>query len=157
MVRHFALERGRNQGRAMSRITKAEIAEIVSDALPFAAMLAPKIEKLKAGEAVVRVPFKPDFVRPGGTISGPVMMGLADFAMYVVVMSLVGRVELAVTTNLNINFLRKPAQKDMLAHAKILKLGKRLAVLEVTLTSAGSSEAVAHVTGTYSIPPRESK
>jgi acyl-coenzyme A thioesterase PaaI-like protein len=95
MVRHFALERGRNQGRAMSRITKAEIAEIVSDALPFAAMLAPIIEKLKAGEAVVRVPFKPDFVRPGGTISGPVMMGLADFAMYVVVMSLVGRVELA--------------------------------------------------------------
>ncbi len=141
----------------MSRITKAEIAEIVSDALPFAAMLAPIIEKLKAGEAVVRVPFKPDFVRPGGTISGPVMMGLADFAMYVVVMSLVGRVELAVTTNLNINFLRKPAQKDMLAHAKILKLGKRLAVLEVTLTSAGSSDAIAHVTGTYSIPPREGK
>jgi acyl-coenzyme A thioesterase PaaI-like protein len=82
------------------------------------------------------------------------MMGLADFTMYVVVMSLVGRVELAVTTNLNINVLLKPAQKDMLAHGRILKLGKRLAVLEVTLTSAGFDEPVAHVTGTYSIPPK---
>ena len=138
----------------MSRITKAEIADIVAKALPFAEMLGPEIEHLKAGEAIVRMPFKPDFIRPGGTISGPAMMGLADFTMYVVVMSLVGRVELAVTTNLNINFLRKPAQKDMLAHGRILKLGKRLAVLEVTLTSADSDEPVAHVTGTYSIPPK---
>jgi uncharacterized protein (TIGR00369 family) len=141
----------------MSRITKSEIADIVAKALPFAEMLGPKIEKLKAGDVTVRMPFKPDFIRPGGTISGPAMMGLADFTMYVVVMSLVGRIELAVTTNLNINFLLKPAQKDMLAHGKILKLGKRLAVVEVILTSAGSKAPVAHVTGTYSIPPREGK
>jgi uncharacterized protein (TIGR00369 family) len=138
----------------MSKITKAEIFEIVADSLPIAASLAPKIDKLAAGRAVVRMPYKPDFVRPGGTISGPTMMALADFTMYVVVMSLIGRVELAVTTNLNINFLRKPAQKDLLADGRMLKLGKRLAVMEVTIFSKGEKEPVAHVTGTYSIPPR---
>jgi uncharacterized protein (TIGR00369 family) len=139
----------------MSRITKAEIAEIVAEALPFAAMLGPKIVKLKAGDVTVRMPFRHDFIRPGGTIAGPLMMGLADFTMYVVVMSLIGRVELAVTTSLNINFLRKPAQRDMLAHGTMLKLGKRLAVMEVGLYSVGDKEPVAHVTGTYSIPPRD--
>jgi uncharacterized protein (TIGR00369 family) len=139
----------------MSRITKAEVAEIVAQALPFAASLEPRIVRLKAGDVTVRMPFKRDFIRPGGTIAGPLMMGLADFAMYVCVMSLIGRVELAVTTNLNINFLRKPEQRDLLAHATMLKLGKRLAVMEVGLHSVGDGEPVAHVTGTYSIPPRE--
>jgi uncharacterized protein (TIGR00369 family) len=139
----------------MSLITKTEIAEIVAEALPFAASLDPKITKLKAGDVTVRMPFKRDFIRPGGTIAGPLMMGLADFTMYVCVMSLIGRVELAVTTSLNINFLRKPAQRDMLAHGTMLKFGKRLAVMEVSLYSAGEKEPVAHVTGTYSIPPRK--
>ncbi|MBI1244107.1 MAG: hotdog fold thioesterase [Alphaproteobacteria bacterium] len=139
----------------MSRITKAEIAEIVAEALPFAASLNPKIVRLKAGDVSVRMPFRRDFIRPGGTIAGPLMMGLADFTMYVVVMSLIGRVELAVTTNLNINFLRKPEPRDMLAHGTMLKLGKRLAVMEVGLYSVGDREPVAHVTGTYSIPPRD--
>lgn len=137
----------------MSRITKTEIFEIIAQSLPGAAAYDLKIDRLKAGHAVVRMPYKPDFVRPGGTISGPTMMALADFAMYVVVMSLIGRVELAVTTNLNINFLRKPAPKDLVAEGRILKLGKRLAVMEVTIFSKGEREPVAHVTGTYSIPP----
>ncbi len=137
----------------MSRITKTEIFDIVAESLPVAASLSPKIDKLKAGQATVRMPYKPDFVRPGGTISGPTMMALADFTMYVVVLSLIGRVELAVTTNLNINFLRKPAPKDLIADGRILKLGKRLAVMEVAIYSKGEREPVAHVTGTYSIPP----
>jgi len=137
----------------MSRITKTEIFDIVAESLPVAASLAPKIDKLKAGQAIVRMPYKPDFVRPGGTISGPTMMALADFTMYVVVLSLIGRVELAVTTNLNINFLRKPTPKDLIADGRILKLGKRLAVMEVAIYSKGEREPVAHVTGTYSIPP----
>jgi uncharacterized protein (TIGR00369 family) len=80
-------------------------------------------------------------------------MALADFAMYVVLLSAIGPVGLAVTTNLNINFLRKgqPGQ-DVLAVAKLLKLGKRLAVGEVSLLSAGSPDPIAHVTATYSIP-----
>jgi acyl-coenzyme A thioesterase PaaI-like protein len=68
------------------------------------------------------------------------------------VFSAVGRQPLAVTTNLNINFLRKPGQADLIAEAKLLKVGKRLAVGEVTIWSEGSEEPVAHVTSTYSIP-----
>ena len=80
-------------------------------------------------------------------------MGLADLAMYAVVLASIGRVELAVTTSLTINFLRKPAPADIIAEARLLKLGKRLAVGEVELFSAGDPEMVAHVTATYSIPP----
>ena len=93
-------------------------------------------------------------LRPGGTISGPTMMELADFAMYVAVFSAIGPQPLAVTTNLNINFLRKPARADLLADAQLMKVGKRLAVGEVTIYSDGADEPVAHVTATYSIPPQ---
>jgi uncharacterized protein (TIGR00369 family) len=80
------------------------------------------------------------------------MMELADFAMYVAVFSAYGAMPLAVTTNLNINFLRKPAPRDVIADARLMKIGKRLAVGEVTISSDGASEPVAHVTSTYSIP-----
>jgi uncharacterized protein (TIGR00369 family) len=110
------------------------------------------IERVDYGNVRVRRAFNADFLRPGGTISGPTMMELADFTMYVAVFSAVGRQPLAVTINLNINFLRKPAQADLLAEAKLLKVGKRLAVGEVAIYSDGSGEPVAHVTSTYSIP-----
>ena len=85
-----------------------------------------------------------------GTVSGPTLMAMADFAMYVVLLSAIGPVGLAVTTNLNINFLRKglPGQ-DVLAAAKLLKLGKRLAIGEVNLLSGSSPDPIAHVTATY--------
>ena len=111
------------------------------------------VENVAWGEARVRQAYDDKLIRPGGTISGPTMMALADFAMYVAVFSAVGEVPLAVTINLNINFLRKPAQTDVLADARLLKLGKRLAVGEVTIRSDGDEEPVAHVTSTYSIPP----
>jgi uncharacterized protein (TIGR00369 family) len=101
----------------------------------------------------VRQAFRQRSVRPGGTISGPTMMALADFAMYVAVLAAIGPVPLAVTINLNINFLRKAAPRDLLAEARLLKLGKRLATGEVTIYSQGETEPVAHVTSTYSIPP----
>jgi uncharacterized protein (TIGR00369 family) len=110
------------------------------------------IEKVEYGNVRVRRAYHAEFLRPGGTISGPTMMELADFAMYVAVFSAVGAQPLAVTINLNINFLRKPAQADLLAEAKLLKVGKRLAVGEVAIYSDGSDEPVAHVTSTYSIP-----
>jgi uncharacterized protein (TIGR00369 family) len=103
----------------------------------------------------VRKAFHEDHLRPGGTISGPTMMELADFAMYVAVFSAVGPQPLAVTTNLNINFLRKPAQADLIADARLMKVGKRLAVGEVNIYSAGEDEPVAHVTSTYSIPAQK--
>jgi uncharacterized protein (TIGR00369 family) len=111
------------------------------------------IENLGHGAATVRQKFHPDSLRPGGTISGPTMMALADFAMYVAVFSAVGPKPLAVTTNLNINFLRKPSHADLLADAKLLKVGKRLVVGEVTIRSEGQDDPVAHVTSTYSVPP----
>jgi uncharacterized protein (TIGR00369 family) len=110
------------------------------------------IEAVWHGGARVRQTYRKDFIRPGGTISGPTMMALADFAMYVALLASIGPVPLAVTTNLNINFLRKPGAADLLAEAKLMKLGKRLAVGEVGIRSAGMTELVAHVTSTYSIP-----
>ncbi|SIS39869.1 PaaI family thioesterase [Insolitispirillum peregrinum] len=139
----------------MSKITLAEIQEILDAELPLVDVLGIQMEDVKAGECRVRMAFKPDLIRPGGTIAGPAMMALADLAMYGVVLSLVGRIELAVTTNLNINFLRKPAQADMLAVGRLLKGGKRLVVVEVDLYSeAEPDQLVAHVTGTYSVPPQ---
>jgi uncharacterized protein (TIGR00369 family) len=136
----------------MSRISSDEFRAIIRDRLPIAAMLGAEVVSLEEGKAVVRVPFRADWLRPGGTISGPVLMALADLAMYAVVMSLLGRVEAAVTTNLNINFLRKPAPGPLLAEGRMLRLGKSLAVGEVELFSEGDPDMVAHVTATYAIP-----
>jgi uncharacterized protein (TIGR00369 family) len=103
----------------------------------------------------VRQAFREISIRPGGTISGPTMMALADFAMYVAVLAAIGPVPLAVTINLNINFLRKPLQQDLTAEARLLKLGTRLATGEVSIRCIGVDEPVAHVISTYSIPPRD--
>jgi uncharacterized protein (TIGR00369 family) len=112
------------------------------------------LERVQFGDVRVRREYHEDHLRPGGTISGPTMMELADFAMYVAVFSAIGPQPLAVTTNLSINFLRKPAQADLLADAKLLKVGKRLVVGEVAIYSDGSDEPVAHVTSTYSVPDK---
>jgi len=112
------------------------------------------IEAVWSGGCRIRQKFGEGMIRPGGTVSGPTLMALADFAMYVAILATIGPVPLAVTTNLNINFLRKPAQRDLLAEVKLFKVGKRLAVGEVGLRSDGDEDLVAHVTSTYSIPPR---
>jgi len=111
------------------------------------------IERADGETCLIRERFQDRMLRPGGTVSGPTLMALADVAMYVVLLSAIGPVGLAVTTNLNINFMRKGAPgQDVLAAAKILKLGKRLAVGEVSLMSGTSPDPIAHVTATYSIP-----
>ena len=111
------------------------------------------IESADGQTCLLRQRYGEKMLRPGGTVSGPTLMALADFAMYVVLLSAIGPIGLAVTTNLNINFLRKgqPGQ-DVLAEARLLKLGKRLAVGEVNLLSGTSPDPIAHVTSTYSIP-----
>ena len=92
-------------------------------------------------------------LRPGGTVSGPVMMMLADVALYVAILGEIGIVPLAVTTSLNINFLRKPAANTaVVGMCTIIKLGKTLAVGEVSIYSEGTDSMVAHAVGTYSIP-----
>ena len=95
-------------------------------------------------------------LRPGGTISGPTMMTLADFALYVAILGEIGIIGLAVTTNMNINFLRKPSGGvDLRGVCKLMKVGKALIVGEVWIYSFDQDEPVAHVTGTYSIPPQK--
>ncbi len=111
-----------------------------------------KVEETRHGFARVRMCFGDHLLRPGGTISGPAMFSLADVAMYAAVLASIGMVAHAVTTNLNINFLRKPGQRDMIGEAWLLKLGKRLAMGEVALHSDGEAELAAHATSTYSLP-----
>jgi uncharacterized protein (TIGR00369 family) len=111
------------------------------------------IERADGASCLLRQRYSEQMLRPGGTVSGPTLLALADFAMYVVLLSAIGPVGLAVTTNLNINFLRKGLpDQDVLAAAKLLKLGKRLAVGEIVLLSGTSPDPIAHVTATYSIP-----
>jgi uncharacterized protein (TIGR00369 family) len=111
------------------------------------------LEELWHGGCRLRQRYDKRVLRPGGTLSGATMMALGDFAMYLAVLSAVGWVPLAVTTNLTINFLRKPPARDLIAQARLLKLGKKLAVGEVAIHADGVEDMVAHVTSTYSIPP----
>ncbi|HZL40199.1 MAG TPA: PaaI family thioesterase [Pseudolabrys sp.] len=135
-------------------MSAGEIAKLLAAEFPqaFYPGCGHSIERVEHGDIRVRWTFDEAALRPGGTVSGPTMMELADFAMYVAVFSAIGPQPLAVTTNLNINFLRKPTRADLLADARLMKVGKRLAVGEVTIYSEGTEEPVAHVTATYSIP-----
>lgn len=110
------------------------------------------VEAVGAGTARLRMPYHERHLRPGGTLSGPSMMALADVALYVAIVASLGPVALAVTTNLSFNFLRKPAPRDLVAECRLLKLGRRLAVGEVALRSDGDDDLVCHATGTYAIP-----
>lgn len=112
------------------------------------------IEEVRPLAARIRMPIADEHLRPGGTVSGPSMFMLADCAFYVAVLAMIGREALTVTTNLNINFLRKPEPVDLIAEARIMKLGRLLATGDVTLFSEGSDKPVAHATTTYAIPPK---
>lgn len=135
-------------------MTIPELAAFFTAHFPHPANFPFQIEELTDQAVRVRLPYQDVYLRPGGTVSGPTLMMLADTVMYVLVLSQIGPVALAVTTNLNINFLRKPAPRDVIAQGRLLKLGARLAVGEVTMFSDGNAEPVAHATITYSIPPR---
>lgn len=137
-----------------AKISAAELERLAMEEVPMAGQMGVIVDAVTPGEVRARVPYQASFLRPGGTLAGPVLMALADFVTWGVVMSLIGPVKLAVTTSLNINFLRKPGPGDVIAVGKILKLGKRLAVGEVYLYTGASDHLVAHVTCTYSIPPQ---
>ena len=140
---------------ARPRMTASEVTRYLDDVFPQRGGRFPTIvvEDLWARGARLRMKFEPDLIRPGGTIHGPAMFMLADLGMYAAILGTIGPVPLAVTTNLCINFLRRPAQRDMLAAVSLIKLGRRLAVGEVDLISEGEEELAAHATATYSIPP----
>jgi len=131
----------------------AEFESMMAAEFPQAARLGAEIEHLDDAGIHLRLTVAERHLRPGGTVSGPGMMELCDFAVYLPVLSRVGPVALAVTTNLNINFMRKPETGEIIADARLMKLGKHLAVGEVTIGSPGEAEAYAHTTLTYAIPP----
>ncbi|HEY9058160.1 MAG TPA: PaaI family thioesterase [Aurantimonas sp.] len=116
------------------------------------------IVAVKPGLVAMRLLAGDRHLRPGGTVSGPTLFTLADVAAYVAVLAHIGPVAHAVTTNLSINFLRKPEPGPLVGSARILKLGRRLAVVEVAMTNeghdAGGDDVLAHAVATYSIPPR---
>jgi len=139
----------------MPRIDKADIEELAESSMPWVGMLGFTVESVGRGACRVRLLQNDEFLRPGGTVSGPAIMALADYAMYVAVLSAIGRVELAVTSNLTCNILHKVPRGAMIAECRLLKLGKRLAYGEATLFVEGDEGGgpVAHVTATYSIAP----
>ena len=137
----------------MSKITARQYHDLMTAEAPWYTESGLTLDDIGPGTATLRQPFAGNMLRPGGTVSGPAMMGLADAAMYAAVLSRIGIVKLAVTTNFNINFLRRPTPGELIARAGVIKLGKRLAVIEVSIFSGGDDRAVAHATGTYSIPP----
>jgi len=113
------------------------------------------VVEVSPGKVVVRMDTDERHIRAGGTVSGPTLFSLADMGGYACVLSHVGREALAVTTNLNINFMRKAEPGSLFAHCNILKLGKRLMVFDCTITAGSSDDIIAHATGTYAIPPRK--
>ena len=130
--------------------TKAEIEAFLATAFT---RVEGTIEAVGNKGATIRREIGAAELRPGGTVSGPTLMALADLALYVAIFGEIGIVPMAVTTNLNINFLRKPsASAAIVAVCKLMKVGKSLAVGEVSLYSEGNADPVAHVVGTYSIP-----
>lgn len=134
-------------------LSAADLTAIIRQGVPASEDTGFRVEEVTPEGVLCRLPFHPQHIRPGGTLSGPTMMMLADAAMYAVVMSRLGRLEMAVTQNFNINFLSRPVPADLLARAGILKLGRRTVVMDVRLFSEGSPDTVAHATGTYSLPP----
>jgi uncharacterized protein (TIGR00369 family) len=145
-----------DKNMAVPKLTRKELVERLHTEFPEAshAIGDYEIEDVWHGGCRLRLHCDRRALRPGGTLVGAAMMSLGDFAMYIAVLSAIGWVPLAVTTNLTINFLKRPAARDLLAEARLIKLGKRLAVGEIDIRSDGEEELVAHVTSTYSIPER---
>ena len=132
--------------------TKAEIVDFLAREFPQSKCI---VEEVGDRSATVSHPIGPAQLRPGDTVSGPLLMTVADVALYVAILSTIGLVPLAVTTSLTINFLRKPsARNPIVGVCRLMKVGRILVVGEVALYSDRNDEMVAHAVGTYSIPPK---
>jgi uncharacterized protein (TIGR00369 family) len=137
----------------MAVMTTDELQEFLLGAFPDAPSTM-VVEDSGAWGVRLRLPVTAAHGRPGGTVSGPALMGLADGAAWLAVLAQIGPVALAVTTSLHIDFLRKPPLVDIVAEGRVLKLGKTLGVVDVALRAQGHQEMVAKAQVTYSIPPR---
>ena len=136
------------------RLSAAETEAVIHGGLPAAAKSGLKVEEVRSGYARVRLPFNPWMLRAGNVISGPTLFTAADSAMYACVLAHIGAQVMALTANLTINFLNPGSAGDVVAEAKLLRLGQRMAVLEVSVFTADEPTLVAHVTGSYALPAR---
>ncbi|MEZ5776539.1 MAG: PaaI family thioesterase [Hyphomicrobiaceae bacterium] len=136
-------------------MNEAELAEYLDEVFPEIHIAGRSffVSAVRPGETVLRFEPAVHHLRPGGTVSGPSLFTLADLAAYAVILAHAGRVPLAVTTNLSMNFLRKPPPRPMTGTARLLKLGRRLAVTEVLIAPGDGGDLLAHATATYSLPP----
>ena len=136
----------------MLKMTKEELNQFLRDAFPMGdSKMMSRVVELEEGRLVVRQPFNEGQIRPGGTISGPVQMGLADQAMYLLTVAHIGPEPMAVTSALNMNFLARAEAKPLVAEAKLLKLGRSLAVGDVQIRAEGADKIAAQATVTYSL------
>lgn len=148
-----------SEGSVGRRLTAAEVMALVDEHFPQVHEGNGRVtlEYLGPMTAHVRMAHDPRIVRPGGTISGPAMFKVADFAVYAALLGELGDAALqAVTTSMTINFLRRPQPADLIARTRIIKLGRRLAVAEAEIYADGIPEMVAHATSTYALPPSKS-
>ena len=134
------------------KMTAVAVNDFINSTIPQFKASGCRVETVIEGEIRVRQPYSDDSLRAGGSISGPTMMALADTAMYALILASLGPIGLAVTQNLNINFLRKPRNADLIATARFLRLGKRSAVIDVLIYAGDDPNPVAQATGTYAIP-----
>jgi uncharacterized protein (TIGR00369 family) len=135
-----------------AKLSVAKMQELVSEGVPLAAHIGCRVEALAYGSARLSLPDRADLLRPGGTIGGPAMMALADVAIWAAILTMVGPMALAVTTDLTFHFLRKPRPGDLHANARTLQLGRRLAVADCIIAGIGDAHPVAHAVGTYALP-----
>ncbi len=131
------------------RCSPAEIQAIVRAGVPIADGWGVEVVEAADGRAVVRLPFRPDLLRPGGTVSGPALMGLADVAMWSALLGVTGGRDESVTSTMTVNFLRPFAPGPVLAEARLLKRGKRMVFGEVLLRAEAGEEVSAHVTTSW--------
>ena len=134
----------------MTVLNASELQDIMVAAFP--GNEVPRVESVDDESVLLSMPVDDRHGRPGGTLSGPTMMTLADTAAWMAILAQIGPVLLAVTTSLHIDFLRKPEVRDLMARARVLKLGRKLAVVDVELFSRGATQLVAKSQVTYSLP-----
>ncbi|WP_136254818.1 PaaI family thioesterase [Onishia niordana] len=134
----------------MTVMTAAAIEEFLDDAFPHRQGTIEGVDEMRA---TMSLAIEDEHLRPGASVSGPSIMGLADVCLYVAILAQIGPEAMAVTTDFNCHFLRRArGDRDLIANARLLKLGRRLAVGEVELYSAGDEQPVALVTATYALP-----
>ncbi len=134
------------------RVTSEELQRLLDDTIPLARMLRLSVREVGAGRAILTLPGNPDTIRAGGTVSGAAIMTLADSAVYAAVLTRIGLEPMAVTSDLNVRFLRRSPPEDLHAEAIVVHLGRRNAVAEVRMWNRDPERLVAHATATYALP-----